>query len=51
MCASAVLPALKAACESKLAACQAAGESCTFLACIDKRMGNYSDSRLYMLGR
>ena len=51
MCAGAALPALRQACEAKLGACQAAGESCKYLACIDKRMGNYSDNRMYMLGK
>ena len=38
-------------CETSIAACQLAGESCKYLACIDRSMGNFSDSRVYMLGR
>lgn len=50
-CSNAVLPSLVAACEKSLGACQVAGESCKYLACIDKSMGNFSDDRLMMLGR
>lgn len=50
-CENAVIPALVQSCESKLGACQVAGEACKYLACIDRRMGNYSDDRIMMLGR
>lgn len=38
-------------CEAALSPCAAAGETCKFLACVDRRLGNYSDGRLQMVGQ
>ncbi|MBI5536161.1 MAG: 5'-nucleotidase C-terminal domain-containing protein [Deltaproteobacteria bacterium] len=51
MCDGAVKPELRKLCEARLGACQAAGETCKYLACIDRRMGNYADNRLNMIGQ
>ena len=38
-------------CEAALSPCAAAGETCKFLACVDRKIGNYSDGRLQMVGQ
>jgi 5'-nucleotidase len=51
ICKSSYSSALRETCEQNLGACQLAGETCKFLACIDNSIGNFTDDRLMMLGR
>jgi 5'-nucleotidase / UDP-sugar diphosphatase len=50
-CEAATSSAVQEECEKALAPCASAGEQCKFLACIDRRLGNFSDGRLRMEGR
>jgi 5'-nucleotidase/UDP-sugar diphosphatase len=50
-CDAAVTKDVKAACEAALVPCVSAGEQCKFLACVDRRLGNFSDGRLRMVGQ
>ena len=43
--------ASKKQCEAALSPCASAGEQCKFLACVDRRLGNFSDGRLRMVGQ
>ncbi len=38
-------------CEDLILPCAAGGEQCKFLACVDRRLGNFSDGRLRMVGQ
>jgi 5'-nucleotidase len=38
-------------CKSDLNACSLAGEECKFLACVDRKIGNFTDNRVEMIGR
>jgi 5'-nucleotidase / UDP-sugar diphosphatase len=42
---------IRASCEEAINPCELAGEECKFLACVDQRVGNFTDNRLLMLGR
>jgi len=50
-CDAAPTSGVKKACEAALQPCAAAGEQCKFLACVDRRLGNFSDGRLKMVGQ
>lgn len=50
-CLSAVSGAVQQDCLNALAPCVSAGEQCKFLACVDRRIGNFSDGRLKMVGQ
>ena len=50
-CEDAPTAAVKKTCETTLEPCAAAGEQCKFLACLDHRLGNFSDNRLKMVGQ
>jgi 5'-nucleotidase / UDP-sugar diphosphatase len=50
-CNAAVTSAVRKECEASLAPCASAGEQCKFLACVDKRLGNFSDGRVRMVGQ
>ncbi|WP_437912016.1 5'-nucleotidase C-terminal domain-containing protein [Sorangium sp. So ce302] len=51
VCAEAPTDWVREQCESALAPCSAAGEQCKHLACVDRRLGNFSDGRLRMVGQ
>ncbi len=50
-CDAAVTEGVKKECESALLPCASGGEQCKFLACVDRGLGNFSDSRLRMVGQ
>ncbi len=50
-CDAAPTEGVKKDCEAALVPCAAAGEQCKFLACVDRRLGNFSDGRLRMVGQ
>lgn len=50
-CAAATTAAAQRLCEQALLPCSAGGEQCKFLACVDRRLGNYSDGRIRMVGQ
>jgi 5'-nucleotidase len=50
-CEAAGAAAAKQQCEDALLPCSAAGEQCKFLACVDRRLGNFSDGRIRMVGQ
>jgi 5'-nucleotidase / UDP-sugar diphosphatase len=50
-CEAAATEGVKKECESALLPCAAGGEQCKFLACVDRRLGNFSDGRLRMVGQ
>jgi 5'-nucleotidase len=50
-CAAAPNALVRKQCEAALSPCAAAGETCKFLSCVDRRLGNYSDGRLLMVGQ
>ncbi len=43
--------AVRDQCEAALSPCSAAGEQCKFLACVNRRLGNFSDGRVRMVGQ
>jgi 5'-nucleotidase len=51
ICQAAPTKDIQTACLNNTSPCTAGGEQCKFLACIDKRLGNYSDGRLLMVGQ
>lgn len=51
VCAAAPTTEMRKQCETALSPCSAAGEQCKFLACVDRRLGNFSDNRLRMVGQ
>lgn len=51
VCESASTSAVERDCEKSLAPCSAAGEQCKFLACVDRRLGNFTDGRVRMVGQ
>ncbi|XYH94281.1 bifunctional metallophosphatase/5'-nucleotidase [Sorangium sp. So ce1128] len=51
VCAAAPTAEVRRQCESALSPCSAAGEQCKYLACVDRRLGNFSDGRLRMVGQ
>lgn len=50
-CQAAPNSAIQATCENQIQPCVAGGEQCKFLACLDRRLGNYSDGRIQMVGQ
>ena len=50
-CDAASTQAGRDSCEASLSPCRAAGEQCKFLACVDRRLGNFSDGRVRMVGQ
>lgn len=50
-CDNAPNEAVKQQCLASIAPCVAGGEQCKFLACVDRRIGNFSDGRLRMVGQ
>jgi len=50
-CDGAPTAAVKATCEKSLGSCAVGGEQCKFLACVDRRLGNFSDGRVKMVGQ
>ncbi len=50
-CDTARNDAMKADCEAATNPCEIGGEECKFLACLDRRVGNFSDGRILMVGR
>lgn len=50
-CEAATTEGVKKECEAALLPCAAGGEQCKFLACVDRRLGNFSDGRLRMVGQ
>jgi len=50
-CASARSEEAQQSCEEAINPCELGGESCKFLACVDDRVGNFSDNRLIMVGK
>jgi 5'-nucleotidase len=50
-CADAPNESIEESCENAVLPCAAAGEQCKFLACVDRRLGNFSDGRLRMVGQ
>ncbi|MFO0662049.1 MAG: 5'-nucleotidase C-terminal domain-containing protein [Polyangiaceae bacterium] len=41
----------QSSCLESLNPCELGGETCKFVACIDKRVGNFTDNRQFMVGR
>jgi 5'-nucleotidase len=50
-CESGRTAASQEACNEALNPCELGGETCKFVACIDKRVGNFTDNRQFMVGR
>lgn len=50
-CESAPNDTVKHTCELSIKPCSSAGEQCKYLACVDRRLGNFSDGRLKMVGQ
>jgi 5'-nucleotidase len=50
-CAGATSQAIEEQCKAAILPCSAAGEQCKFLACVDRRLGNFSDGRIKMVGQ
>jgi 5'-nucleotidase len=50
-CNAASTAAVRKECEASIAPCSAAGEQCKYLACVDRRLGNFSDGRVRMVGQ
>ena len=44
-------PAAKQSCEQAINPCELGGEECKFLACVDDRIGNFTDNRIIMVGK
>ncbi|MEP7122913.1 MAG: bifunctional UDP-sugar hydrolase/5'-nucleotidase, partial [Byssovorax sp.] len=51
ICDAATSPGVRKECEASIAPCASAGEQCKFLACVDRRLGNFSDGRVRMVGQ
>ncbi len=50
-CAAASTQAVRDQCEAALSPCGSGGEQCKFMACVDRRLGNFSDGRVRMVGQ
>jgi 5'-nucleotidase len=48
-CEAAPTTSIQNQCEQSLAPCVAGGETCKSLACVDQRLGNFSDNRIVMV--
>ncbi|RYE92267.1 MAG: hypothetical protein EOO75_07085, partial [Myxococcales bacterium] len=44
-------PAAAASCEASINPCELGGEECKYLACVDNRIGNFTDNRIQVLGK
>jgi 5'-nucleotidase len=51
LCAKAPTADVQKSCDAALSPCVTGGEECKFLACVDRRLGNFSDGRLLMVGQ
>ncbi|TKD01991.1 bifunctional metallophosphatase/5'-nucleotidase [Polyangium fumosum] len=51
VCENAPTAAIERECEQELAPCRTAGETCKYLACVDRFIGNFSDGRIRMVGQ
>lgn len=51
LCKNADSAVAVASCASNVGVCQAGGEQCKFLACVDRNLGSGSDGRVLMVGR
>jgi 5'-nucleotidase len=51
ICERSTSPAVQQECQTALAPCATGGEQCKFLACVDRKVGNFSDGRLKMVGQ
>ena len=51
VCERAPSAAIERECEQELAPCRTAGETCKYLACVDRYIGNFSDGRIRMVGQ
>lgn len=50
-CEAAPTEAVKQSCIAALGPCASGGEQCKFLACVDRRLGSFSDGRIKMVGQ
>ncbi len=50
-CENAPSASIERRCEEELAPCRTAGETCKYLACVDRFIGNFSDGRIRMIGQ
>ncbi len=50
-CEAAPNASIEQSCEKSILPCAAAGEQCKFLACVDRRLGNFADGRVTMVGQ
>ena len=50
-CQAAPTGSVEQQCLTSLSPCVAGGETCKYLACVDKNLGNYSDNRVLMVGQ
>ncbi|MBK8251581.1 MAG: 5'-nucleotidase C-terminal domain-containing protein [Polyangiaceae bacterium] len=50
-CDAAPTEGVKKECENALLPCASGGEQCKFLSCVNRRIGNFSDGRLRMVGQ
>jgi 5'-nucleotidase / UDP-sugar diphosphatase len=51
ICDAGTTAAVRSSCEASIAPCSSAGEQCKYLACVDRRLGNFSDGRVRMVGQ
>jgi 5'-nucleotidase len=51
ICNAATTQAVRDECKKALLPCVTGGEQCKYLACVDRRLGNFSDGRLRMVGQ
>jgi len=51
VCENAPSASIERECEQELAPCRTAGETCKYLACVDRYIGNFSDGRIRMVGQ
>jgi 5'-nucleotidase / UDP-sugar diphosphatase len=50
-CQAAPTSTIQAQCENAISPCAAGGETCKYLACVNKALGNYPDGRIQMVGQ
>ncbi len=50
-CRTARTAASQQACEASVNPCELGGEECKFLACVDERIGNFTDNRIQVVGK
>ncbi|MRG96489.1 bifunctional metallophosphatase/5'-nucleotidase [Polyangium spumosum] len=51
VCENAPSASVERECEEGLAPCRTAGETCKYLSCVDRYIGNFSDGRIRMVGQ